>query len=236
MFFNGDYGDFAGQDDDNNSVISNDSRSGKNALENDLGEETETAPEGEGEDDSITRCICDLTHDDGYMICCDKCSAWQHVDCMGIDRQNIPDEYNCEVCQPRPVDRNRARSLQLVKRKEQQALMLLNTLPQQTIAVESGQIVGGPVMEQQRNLPLNNLSPTTKKQKNLGRKKGEGFVGSKRQKRESGSRANGKRKETKKTTKRKSKQQTENGKEEKSVMGSKFFFYFQNLFRYTIFF
>ena len=24
-------------------------------------------------DDSITRCICDFTHDDGYMICCDKC-------------------------------------------------------------------------------------------------------------------------------------------------------------------
>lgn len=37
-------------------------------------EETDTAPEGEGEDDSVTRCICDLTHDDGYMICCDKCS------------------------------------------------------------------------------------------------------------------------------------------------------------------
>lgn len=25
------------------------------------------------EDDSITRCICDYMHDDGYMICCDKC-------------------------------------------------------------------------------------------------------------------------------------------------------------------
>ena len=37
------------------------------------GEETETAPE-EAEDDSITRCICDFLHDDGYMICCDKCS------------------------------------------------------------------------------------------------------------------------------------------------------------------
>ena len=37
------------------------------------GEETETAPEGEPEDDSITRCICDYLHDDGYMICCDKC-------------------------------------------------------------------------------------------------------------------------------------------------------------------
>jgi hypothetical protein len=37
------------------------------------GEETETAPEGEAEDDSVTRCICDFLHDDGYMICCDRC-------------------------------------------------------------------------------------------------------------------------------------------------------------------
>ena len=42
-------------------------------FDKDDGEETETAPEAEGEDDSITRCICDFLHDDGYMICCDKC-------------------------------------------------------------------------------------------------------------------------------------------------------------------
>ena len=42
-------------------------------YDKDDGEETETAPEAEGEDDSITRCICDFLHDDGYMICCDKC-------------------------------------------------------------------------------------------------------------------------------------------------------------------
>ena len=41
----------------------------------DGGEETETAPEAEDEvqEDSITRCICEFLHDDGYMICCDKC-------------------------------------------------------------------------------------------------------------------------------------------------------------------
>lgn len=43
-----------------------------------LGEETESAPEGgdnddDDDDDAVTRCICDLTHDDGYMICCDRC-------------------------------------------------------------------------------------------------------------------------------------------------------------------
>ena len=59
-------------EDDANSVISTGSRNGNNA-DNDLGEETETAPEGEGEEDSVTRCICDFTHDDGYMISCDKC-------------------------------------------------------------------------------------------------------------------------------------------------------------------
>lgn len=59
------------KDDDANSVISNGSR---NKSDIDQGEETETAPEAGNEDDSITRCICELSHDDGYMICCDKCS------------------------------------------------------------------------------------------------------------------------------------------------------------------
>ena len=34
--------------------------------------------------DYITRCICTFTHDDGYMICCDDCSVWQHVECMKV--------------------------------------------------------------------------------------------------------------------------------------------------------
>lgn len=59
------------QDDDAASTISSE---GGRADEGDEGEETETAPEGEGDEDGITRCICDFVHDDGYMICCDVCS------------------------------------------------------------------------------------------------------------------------------------------------------------------
>jgi hypothetical protein len=94
---------------DDNSHLSNSSTDEQERG----GEETETAPEGEPEDDSITRCICDFLHDDGYMICCDKCLVWQHVVCMGLDKNNIPDEYLCEVCKPRPIDRKRAKAMQV---------------------------------------------------------------------------------------------------------------------------
>jgi len=44
--------------------------------------------------------------------------VWQHIDCMGIDRTKIPDEYSCEQCMPRKVYRARARLIQKKKRTE----------------------------------------------------------------------------------------------------------------------
>lgn len=104
-------------DDDTASVIS--SLDGDRKPPPDGGSDTETAPE---EEEGKTRCICDFTHDDGYMICCDRCGEWQHVDCMGIDRQNIPDAYMCELCHPRHIDRRHARAIQMRKREELSAL------------------------------------------------------------------------------------------------------------------
>merc|ERR1712142_393469 len=75
----------------------------------------------------ITRCICNFDHDDGYMICCDNCSVWQHIVCMGIDRDNIPDDYLCELCEPRKVDKNSAVQVQTRKRYE---LTLMGILPE----------------------------------------------------------------------------------------------------------
>ena len=50
------------------------------------------------------------------MFCFNR--VWQHVVCMGLDRNNIPDEYLCEICKPRPVDRKRAQRLQSRRRNE----------------------------------------------------------------------------------------------------------------------
>ena len=37
---------------------------------------------------------------------------------MGLDKNNIPDEYLCEVCKPRPIDRKRAKAMQARRRNE----------------------------------------------------------------------------------------------------------------------
>ncbi|VVD04128.1 unnamed protein product [Leptidea sinapis] len=108
----------APQEDDAASIIS--SIEGERRPPEQGGSDTETAPEVEEE--GKTRCVCDFTHDDGYMICCDRCGEWQHVDCMGIDRNNIPDAYMCELCLPRQIDRGHARAIQMRKREELNAI------------------------------------------------------------------------------------------------------------------
>lgn len=94
----------------------------------------------DAQEDSITRCICGFNHDDEYMICCDRCSVWQHVDCMGLDRSRIPDTYLCEQCHPRRVDRHRARVLQ-ARKKDEMARSLPR--PESTSDESGGGAAGG---------------------------------------------------------------------------------------------
>lgn len=136
--------------------------------------------------------------------------SWQHVDCMGIDRQNIPDKYKCETCEPRPVDRARARSLQCQKYKEQQSFLLLSAQAQQPYPVENALVHS---TTSDRNLLNNNnfssLSSVKKPQRQVSASKRKTEVKETKRKRgESTSRANGKRKEpSKKVSKRKASKQ-----------------------------
>eukprot|EP00126_Sphaerothecum_destruens_P012462 Sdes_comp21361_c0_seq1m20000 len=68
----------------------------------------------------ITRCVCGFSHDDGFMICCDKCSVWQHIECTDVNPRNVPESFFCEICVPRPVNVDRAIAIQKKKIQNQE--------------------------------------------------------------------------------------------------------------------
>lgn len=50
--------------------------------EEDDEEEEENVKE---EEEDVTRCVCGENDDqEGFMICCEGCSVWQHGDCVGL--------------------------------------------------------------------------------------------------------------------------------------------------------
>lgn len=59
---------------------------------------------------------CNITLSNLGLLCV-FFSVWQHIDCMGVDRNNIPESYFCELCEPRPLDRESARLIQLKKKE-----------------------------------------------------------------------------------------------------------------------
>ncbi|KAG1148518.1 hypothetical protein G6F37_011591 [Rhizopus arrhizus] len=63
-------------------------------------EEEEEEEEESAEDESVTRCVCGKQHSIGLMVCCDDCEVWQHCQCMGLEEEDIPDQYFCEQCRP----------------------------------------------------------------------------------------------------------------------------------------
>ena len=74
----------------------------------------------------VTRCICEMDHDDGFMICCDKCLVWQHIACMLVNRKKIPEKFFCEKCLPRTVNISKAKSIQKKYIKKLKKILLKN--------------------------------------------------------------------------------------------------------------
>ena len=46
------------------------------------------------------------------MICCDQCTVWQHIICVGVAPGAIPETYYCEKCNPRKIDVKAAKKVQ----------------------------------------------------------------------------------------------------------------------------
>ncbi|KAI3405188.2 BYE1 [Candida oxycetoniae] len=45
----------------------------------------------------------------GDMIECEKCNTWQHISCMGLKMNAVPEHYQCDICsgKPRPLVKKR---------------------------------------------------------------------------------------------------------------------------------
>ncbi|KAI0363546.1 hypothetical protein BV20DRAFT_1031184 [Pilatotrama ljubarskyi] len=79
-------------------------------------------PTSASNDDSSTGsdtidCICGLSYDDGFSIACDACARWCHAACFQIDEHQVPDEWLCWLCDPRPVDKDRAVKIQRARQR-----------------------------------------------------------------------------------------------------------------------
>ncbi|KAJ3012785.1 myeloid lymphoid or mixed-lineage leukemia 5 (trithorax, ) [Thoreauomyces humboldtii] len=85
-------------------------------------EDEESDEESDEEDpDDVIRCICVYTDDDGNTIACDDCAVWQHMLCVGVDPNNVPDFYRCEECAPRSYDPDFANQLQRKHREQKRS-------------------------------------------------------------------------------------------------------------------
>ncbi|KAJ8503462.1 hypothetical protein ONZ45_g10843 [Pleurotus djamor] len=80
------------------------------------------APLEQGEYEGID-CICGFSYDDGFSIQCDKCERWVHGVCYGIVNAEEVDgcSWMCLSCEPRVVDVERARKIQVERKKSMDA-------------------------------------------------------------------------------------------------------------------
>lgn len=66
----------------------------------------EKQPEQEPEvDDSTIRCICNRFVDEGQMVQCETCLAWEHCDCVGIKDPEAVESHLCQRCRPTGLSR-----------------------------------------------------------------------------------------------------------------------------------
>jgi hypothetical protein len=49
-------------------------------------------------DNSVTQCMCGHDEESEFMIQCERCSAWQHGDCVGVTEESLPEKYTCYGC------------------------------------------------------------------------------------------------------------------------------------------
>ncbi|XP_064652350.1 PHD finger protein 20-like protein 1 isoform X2 [Lineus longissimus] len=75
-----------------------------------IGTESVDVTEDErGSKDEVVNCMCRFNEENGLMIQCEVCLTWQHVSCINISEESLPQKYVCWVCLNPPGVRESAR-------------------------------------------------------------------------------------------------------------------------------
>ncbi len=75
----------------------------------------------DGSNPDSTNCICGFGDDGSLSIACDSCGRWCHAACFDIVANEVPDEWLCWLCAPRPVDKERAVKIQKSRHRQSQS-------------------------------------------------------------------------------------------------------------------
>jgi hypothetical protein len=59
--------------------------------------------------EEVVNCMCKRVEEDGLMIQCDICLCWQHGSCLGIEGDQVPEKYVCQICREPPGGRTKSR-------------------------------------------------------------------------------------------------------------------------------
>ncbi|KAL8931057.1 MAG: hypothetical protein Q9208_000159 [Pyrenodesmia sp. 3 TL-2023] len=88
---------------------------------------TLAAPGFVEKEDCPIRCICGLQSDDDYLVLCEYCRTWQHIECYYFENGAMYDvneiEHHCADCKPRHLDVRGANEHQRMRRQITQAAL-----------------------------------------------------------------------------------------------------------------
>ncbi|KAJ1677049.1 SET domain-containing protein 3, partial [Spiromyces aspiralis] len=118
-----------------------------------------TAPDDQG----VIRCICGFSEDDGYTIQCENCMVWQHVACVISKGGRVPDEYWCEICDPRELDAKRAHDYQAARIEHERRRGRASSTPDDEDSGSSGRKRGSSTSTKQRRPIHDSPSPESYK-------------------------------------------------------------------------
>ncbi|XP_041360904.1 PHD finger protein 20-like protein 1 [Gigantopelta aegis] len=83
----------------------------RSSVDSNVTEGSVAETEDEEDGNEVVNCVCGFYETDGLMIQCDICLCWQHAQCLNLDKDSVPTNYICFICENPPGFREGCRSV-----------------------------------------------------------------------------------------------------------------------------